>query len=115
MRRSGYTWRRHTCPRCSAVYTTREYVDMATSYRIQRTDGSLEALIREKLLLSVIEALKHRKHCLEESVALTDTILAEILRLKRLVVEIGTLIDVTSRILKRFDRTAYVRYISMYN
>ena len=115
MRRSGYTWRRHSCPRCLAVFTTREYVDMANSYRIQHPDGSLEPIVREKLLLSVIESTKHRANGLDESTALTDTILAELLAHKRLVIEIQTLRDVASRILRRFDKTTYVRYLSMYS
>ena len=115
MRRSGYTWRRHTCPRCSAVYTTREYVDMANSYRLQHSDGSLEPILREKLLLSVIESTKHRSNSLEDSTALTDTILAEVLAQKRLVIEIETLRDISSKILRRFDKTTYVRYLSMYS
>ena len=113
MRSFRHTWRRHTCTRCSAVFTTRETVDMAQSYRVEDSDGQLAVFSRDKLYLSVYEALKHRDDAITSSTMLVETILATIQKHNRLLLSRDELINTISAVVKRFDKTAYVRYVSM--
>jgi transcriptional regulator NrdR family protein len=114
MRSFRHTWRRHTCTRCFAVFTTRETVDMAHSYRIEQHDGSLVVFSRDKLLMSVYEALAHRKDAGTSSSIITESILAVIQKHHRLLIPRNELVDTAKVVIKRFDRTAYVRYVSMH-
>ena len=113
MRSFRHTWRRHTCTRCSAVFTTRETVDMAQSYRVEDSDGQLAVFSRDKLYLSVYEALKHRDDAIASSTMLVETIIATIQKHNRLLLSREELINTIATVVKRFDKTAYVRYISM--
>jgi len=114
MRSFRHTWRRHTCIRCFAVFTTRETVDMAHSYRVEQLDGSLVIFSRDQLLLSIYEALAYRKDAGTSCSMITETILASIQKNHRLIVPRNELIDTAKTVIKRFDRTAYVRYVSMH-
>lgn len=112
MRRGGYTWRRHTCPRCSAAYTTREHVEYSISYRLQRADGSFRPLSRDELFVMLLDSLDHRKSAINDASALTDTVLGAVYANKRLVVPEDAFHELVADTVRRFDRTAYVKYIS---
>ena len=112
MRRGGYTWRRHTCPRCHAVYTTREYIEHSVSYRLRMPDGSYKPLIRDELFVMILDSLSHRKTSLTDASALTDTILGQVYAAKRLIIPSGDFFTLAARIIQRFDRTAYVKFTS---
>ena len=114
MRSFRHTWRRHTCKRCYAVFTTRETVDMAQSYRVEQPDGSLDVFSRDWLFLSVYEALRHKDDALAHSTIVTETIMASLQKRNRLLITREELISNVSTVIKRFDRTGYVRYVSMH-
>lgn len=75
------TWRRHTCTRCHAVFTTHEQADLSGSLRVRFPDGSLKPYERMILLLSIYEALGHRSDALEAAKALEATITARLLKM----------------------------------
>jgi transcriptional regulator NrdR family protein len=114
MRSFRHTWRRHTCKRCFAVFTTRESVDMSQSYRIELNDGSLVNFSRDKLYLSIYDAVIHRSDSITESSILTDTIVAAVQKRGRLLMQRKDLIEMATTVLRRFDKTAYVRYVSLH-
>lgn len=100
----GYqTWRRHTCNRCSAVYTTRESIDMSLSYRVERIKGNLEPFSRDKLFMSIARALEHRPNYIEDSGMLMWTILDAIQSGKQLVISRNDLVSLVTSTLRRFD------------
>jgi transcriptional regulator NrdR family protein len=105
-------WRRHTCPRCSGVFTTRETIDFDNSYQIRR-DKKLEVFCRDKLFVSILDAVAHRPNKYTDARALTETILANVAKQKRLIVDIRTLVEIAGSVLIKFDRAAYARYISI--
>ena len=113
MRSFRHTWRRQTCTRCNAVFTTRETVDMAQSYRVEAEDGQLAVFSRDRLFLSVYDALRHRDDAVASSTMLVETIIANIQKHNRLLVPRDELITTVATVIKRFDKTAYVRYVSM--
>ena len=97
------TWRRHTCKRCSAVFTTRETIDMAISYRVEQVDGSIRPFSRDTLFLSVLEALKHRPSHIEDAAALTLTIISKVQSLRRLIIGRDELFEISASVLRRYN------------
>ena len=104
-------WRRRKCHTCDAVWTTREYIDLSTSHRVRTRHKHLQAFSRDKLFLSVKNALQHRKTALDDAIALTDTIVAKVMKhSKDPVVEITQIVEITSTVLRHFDKTAAAVY-----
>ena len=110
----GQTWRRHSCTRCNTVFTTREAVDMSLSYRVERSDGSLEPFSRDKLLMSINVALGHRTDSVETASILTNTIIGHLASKKRLILPVQTVYEVTERSLRNFSRPVALIYSASY-
>lgn len=110
MRRLHQTWRRHTCTRCFAVFTTRETVDMAQSFRIQTSDGPLEPFSRDELYLSIYDALSHRPRSTTDASDITNTIIAKLIYGNRLIIYRNEILETVLAVLKQFDKPAYVKY-----
>ena len=109
-KKANQIWRRRRCTSCKAVFSTLEGVDLGRSVAIDK-DGRLEPFSREKLLLSVFSACGHRKDAMECSTALTGTIVGKILAGHNSpLLKSDDIVSVTSAVLKRFDRAAYVQY-----
>ena len=110
-KRSHSTWRRHRCISCQAVFTTQEHVDLATSVAFSGKDGSSTPFVRETLLQSLYESLKHRPNALTEALALTDTVINKLLpRVSQAQLNRTDVIQVAHQVLQRFDRAAAVHY-----
>jgi transcriptional repressor NrdR len=110
--KNAQTWRRHTCPRCNSVFTTKESVETTISYRISDPEANLEPLIRDELFLMIHEALDHRKTAVVDASALTDTVLGQIIAQKQLIITKTVVTDVIAKTLQRFDRVAYIKFKS---
>ena len=106
----GQTWRRHTCIRCYTVFTTREAVDMSLSYRVERSDGSLEPFSRDKLMMSIYLALEHRDDGTESVSTLTNTIIGHLTKIKRLILPVQTIYEITEQTLRHFSRPVALIY-----
>jgi transcriptional regulator NrdR family protein len=87
---------------------------MAQSYRIESATNELVNFNADKLFVSILEALAHRDSRFLDARALTDTATATIIHAKRLVLNREDIVELVSNILKKFDRTAYIRYVSMH-
>lgn len=87
---------------------------MDVSYRVTKSDGTIKPFYREHLLMSVLDATKHLTGCLETSIALTDTICGTLLASKRLQLSTDDIITQSALVLKRFDHSAYLRYITLH-
>jgi transcriptional regulator NrdR family protein len=76
---------------------------MSLSYRVEQDDGTLGTFSRDRLFLSVAQALEHRSDHIEDSGKLILTILENIHQRKRLVITRSELVDVVATTLRRFD------------
>lgn len=80
-KRENQVWRRRRCLQCKASFTTHEGADLAAAIRVRLPGGhGLVPFLRPKLFLSIYESCKHRATSLEDAAALTDHIIAKLLR-----------------------------------
>ena len=107
-------WRRRRCKVCKNIWTTREYIDLYTSHRVLTRHKKLQAFSRDKLLLSIIEALKHRQDALDEAIELTETIIRNLLKTGEASIPAYAITAETILVLKRFDPTAASVYESLH-
>jgi len=104
-------WRRRKCPNCKNIFTTIERIDYSSSLLIDKIDGKTEHFVKEKLLLSIYSSLGHRKDPVGDSIAITDTIIAKVLKtIKTPLISRNVLIGISTDVLNRFDKTAAVHY-----
>jgi transcriptional regulator NrdR family protein len=97
-----------------AVFTTRERVDMPVSFRFETAFGTLEPFSEDRIYLDVYESLRHRADAVSEARAITHTIIASIQARKRLLISREDLLTIASKVIQRYDRSAYVRFVSMH-
>lgn len=109
-KRLNHVWRRRKCRFCKAIFTTTETADTTSALRV-RTTGSLEPFLRDNLLMSVYDSLRHRKTALTDATELTATILSNVYDLAdNGVVDREAIVTVTTAVLERFDKVAAVHY-----
>lgn len=112
-RRSNNIWRRRTCTKCGAVFTTNEAADLTATFMVQDSQGGHKSqqLMRDKLFLSIYRSCEHRPTALADAASLTSTVISTVIQ-----GQFGALIPkqrlttVTYDTLKRFDPTAAVFY-----
>lgn len=110
-KRANNVWRRRSCQGCGALFTTEEAADLTKSLVVTRQDGTFSAFERDKLFISVYEALKHRKTAQIDATALTDSILAKVVLLSQQgSIKQSELYDITDATLSLFDRVAETYY-----
>lgn len=84
---------------------------MELSITVKQPNGRLEPFLRDKLLVSVYDSLRHRKTAITDATALTATIAARAYGLAdHAVIERDVLIEVTYAVLERFDTVAATHY-----
>lgn len=77
---------------------------------VQKLNG-YEPFLRDKLLLSVYDSLKHRKTAIEDATALIDTIWVQLLpHFSNGSIATEKIIKTIGPILERFDTAASVHY-----
>jgi transcriptional regulator NrdR family protein len=100
-------WRRRFCPKCQAVFTTHEKIDLSGTIAVRNNAGELTHFSRDALLVSVYESCKHRPHALEDAAALVQTIIAALQSAATNgVLEKSRIAFVAHTTLSRFDRAA---------
>lgn len=113
-KRANQIWRRRHCFECGNVFTTIESVDLSLSLLVQYP-GSLEPFLRDKLLLSMYDCLRHRKDPVNDATALTATVLHKLLdsvaspKLTR-----SQIVTTVTSVLKNFDHAAHVQYAAFH-
>ena len=109
-KRVNRVWRRRTCMTCGTTFTSIETVDLAGSVTV-KSQQELQAFQRDKLLLSIYDSLKHRKTALSDATGLTDTVISLLYPLMRkALLQKADITICTLKVLKRFDKIAYVHY-----
>ena len=76
-----------------------------------RYSSELLPFSRDKLLLHIYESCRHRKTAIADAAALTDVIIADLLRLRHGgVLERSQIVEMAHALLHRFDQTAATVY-----
>lgn len=114
-KRLNHTWRRRECVVCHAIFTTEEAADYSSSMVVRHSDASAKAAVqpfsRDKLFLSLHQALGHRKTAVEDAGALCATITAKLLHgTREAVVSPADIVEATLQTLRHFDMAAAVQY-----
>ncbi len=110
-KRLGRTWRRRECSQCGAVFTSIEAPDLAASLRVRLPNGKLAPFERDKLFMSVVQALGHRTDAVSASTALIDTITANVLQTaQEASVELESIKIHTAAVLEAFDTVGATYY-----
>jgi transcriptional repressor NrdR len=110
-KRANNVWRRRQCLTCRTVFSTIEAPDMELSITVKQQNGTLTPFLRDQLLISVYESLKHRKSALADATSLTDTVLGSLYSLAEAsVLERDVIATVVTTVLERFDSVAATHY-----
>lgn len=103
-------WRRRTCPKCSATFTTHERPTLRDNQPVYKQDGSTEPFNPGKLLLSIAGAFAHNKESATyDSWWLTETV-EEILATDVKNITPDDIAAVTHAVLGRYDELAAIQY-----
>ena len=103
-------WRRRRCQNCNSVFTTLETINFQTVLAVAHKNA-YKPFLRDKLLLSIHESLKHRKSALSDATAVTDTIISKLYA--NVIdghIDRQQIIQTTGVVLKRFDKAAATHY-----
>lgn len=104
-------WRRRKCSNCGNLFTTTERIELSKSILIRKSNLKIESFIKEKLLFSIHRSLGHRSDPVSDSIAITDTICAKLLKnVKQPLVERQQIIKLVTDTLNHFDKVAAVHY-----
>ena len=110
-KRANNVWRRRECKACHTVFSTVEAPDMELSITVKQPDGRLTPFLRDQLLVSVYDSLKHRKSALADATSLTDTVLGNLYSLtEQSILERDVIVTVVTTVLERFDSIAATHY-----
>jgi transcriptional regulator NrdR family protein len=104
-------WRRRQCAACMVTFTTFESLDYPKSYKFSSMD-SYKPFSRDVLFISIYQSCAHRKAAIDDSTAITDTVMG---RLTKRVVQDGVIkredvIKNCYEVLKHFDSAAASYY-----
>jgi transcriptional regulator NrdR family protein len=103
-------WRRRRCSH-GHIFTTQEQTDYSAVWQVKSATGKLEPFQRDKLFLSLLSSLGHRKTSLTDAGALADTITSRLeIPNNDAVIPVGQIVTNTQVVLNRFDTAASVHY-----
>lgn len=109
-KRTNSVWRRRECQDCGTIFTSTEAYELSGSV-VVRSAAALSAFSRDKLFISVYEALKHRKTAQSDATELTDTIIKRLLAaLTAAELDKRDIIETTCQVLESFDSAAATQY-----
>lgn len=108
------TWRRRQCLNCQSILTSVESYDISSGLRVLERDGVLQPFIKEILFLSIYTSVDHLENPAETAAHLTNTVLRHLIKVKPLdpTIESNKIIQITARVLKRFNAAASIKYLS---
>ena len=110
-KRSNQVWRRRRCKGCGAVFTSHEAIDLSCALVVD--SGRSTPFISDMLFTEVLLALQDRKDCYLAAREVTSTVIRELLKLpNKPRIDPKQISQATSRVLKRLDKRAYLRYMA---
>jgi transcriptional repressor NrdR len=111
-RRNNQVWRRRQCLACQSVLTTHESIELESSLSVIKGAANTPFL-SDLLLKEIMSALSHRKDVYTASREVLGTIVRKLLTLpQKPSFQPTDISKITSEVLKRFDRRAYLRYLA---
>jgi len=105
--------RRRKCPKCDKRFTTYERVELRMP-RLVKKGGDRSDFDREKLVGSMMLALRKRPVATEEIDAAVDRIEERLRSLGEREIPTSRVGDLVMRELARLDKIAYIRFASVY-
>ena len=105
--------RRRRCPKCDKRFTTYERVELRMP-RLVKKDGSRTEFDRDKLVGSMMLALRKRPVATEEVDAAADRIEEKLRSLGEREIPTSRVGDLVMRELAKLDKIAYIRFASVY-
>jgi transcriptional repressor NrdR len=114
--RNNGTWRRRTCLKCAATFTTSETAQYEQLWVVSDDKtNNLNSFERDKLFISLYDSCRHRKTAQKDATELTDTVINKLLRHGNTgSLAKNQLRDVAYSVLKAFDKVAAVHYKAYY-
>lgn len=111
--RLNTVWRRRSCQKCRAIFSTSETAILEKAISITKNNGKLEPFYREKILISIYRSLDHLQQAPLKANALTDTVVAK-LQTNKPGPSLSTkdIALVVASVLKRFDAAGAIKYQS---
>lgn len=108
--RNNQVWRRRQCLVCGAVFTTHEQIELESALSVSQ-NGRHRPFLPDLLLKELMSALRHRQDAYTASREVLGTIIKKLLALPQSpVFTARDIVSVTTEVLKRFDKRAYLRY-----
>ena len=105
--------RRRKCMKCEKRFTTYERVDLKMP-RLVKKDGSRSDFDRDKLLGSMMLALRKRPVATDEVEGAVDHVIERLRSLGEREVSTNRIGDFVMRELAKLDKIAYIRFASVY-
>ena len=105
--------RRRKCLKCEKRFTTYERVDLKMP-RLVKKDGSRSDFDRDKLLGSMMLALRKRPVATDEVESAVDHVIERLRSLGEREVSTNRVGDFVMRELAKLDKIAYIRFASVY-
>jgi transcriptional regulator NrdR family protein len=108
-------WRRRKCKDCGALWSTAERYDLSTTHRVLSPHSSNpKPFSRDKLFVSIMNSLQHRKTATADASALTDTTIAKVLAQNSPLVSTRDIADLAHTTIAAFDSTAGAVYAALH-
>ena len=104
-KRANSVWRRRKCTNCGAIWTSLERIEYASTWRV-RKGRTLTDFRLETLLISLYEALKHRKTPDIDAKYICDTVITKLASKKLAELPIELITATAHDILRRYDKVA---------
>lgn len=109
-KRHNQVWRRRECKECGALFTTHEAIELAGAVLVEK--GSLYPFSPDILFVDLLKALKGRNDSYAAARQLSWTIISQLIKSRQQVYSSKAISEQAAKVLKRFDRQAWLRYIA---
>ncbi len=113
-KRSNSVWRRRQCFECGAIWTTIESMKGSVTFKVLR-DEDLVDFHSEILLISLYEALKHRKTPEIDAQYVFETVTNNLHSLKVPIFSTNLIANTCYKVLKNYDKLAADLYRAMHD
>lgn len=111
-KRSNQVWRRRKCLSCGAVFTSHEAIDLSSTLMVNLR-GSTQPFVADILFTELLLALQDQKNAYITAREITSTVVRDLLKLpEKPVFKSDKISEVTAGVLKRFNKRAFLRYVS---
>ena len=73
-------WRRRLCTKCQNIFTTVENIIYKDIIVIKSNKGNINKFSQDKLFLSILSSMSHRKSAVDDAASITSTIINKIVK-----------------------------------